>query len=197
LEFGRNHLFFWIYNPILPSPKASFKEAGMMMTSHRCPVLSVAWTLLLLAVSALLLSPPFADALSTRNQSSSSPIIPITVLSGFLGTGKTTLLQKMLSNKQGLKIGVIVNDVASVNIDSKLVMRDSNSADSSNALQADGMVELQNGCACCSLSDELLTSVANLVTLSDLKEQSGEEEDGTATRGGGFQHIVIELSGKL
>ncbi len=85
------------------------------------------------------------------------PIIPITVLSGFLGTGKTTLLQEMLENKQGLRIGVVVNDVASVNIDSKLVAGkttatnkngergDANSA----AVKAmpDGMVELQNGCA--------------------------------------------------
>jgi G3E family GTPase len=62
-------------------------------------------------------------------------------------TGKTTLLQHLLQNKQGIKIAVIVNDVASVNIDSKLV---------SGSSSADGMVQLQNGCACCSLADELL-----------------------------------------
>lgn len=101
--------------------------------------------------------------------------IPITVLSGFLGSGKTTLLQNLLSNNDGLRIAVIVNDVASINIDSKVV---------ANENQAAGMVQLQNGCACCSQAEELLASVAELVTLSDLR---GDDE--------GFDHIVIECSG--
>lgn len=87
------------------------------------------------------------------------------------------MLQHLLTNTEGQRIAVIVNDVANVNIDSKLMA----SATKSNAA---GMVELQNGCACCSLSEELLASVAELVTLSDMK---GEDE--------GFHHIVIELSG--
>jgi G3E family GTPase len=82
----------------------------------------------------------------------------------------------MLHNKEGRRIAVIVNDVASVNIDSKLV--------SSSTEGASGMVELQNGCACCSLSDELISSVEQLVTLSDIR---GNDE--------GFDHIVVELSG--
>ena len=91
----------------------------------------------------------------------------MTLLSGFLGSGKTTTLKHLLENTEGVKIGVIVNDVASVNIDAKLVS-------SSNQ----GIVELQNGCACCSLADELLTSVQ---TLLEKKK--------------GLDALVVELSG--
>eukprot|EP00545_Synedropsis_sp_CCMP1620_P000716 CAMPEP_0119026862 /NCGR_PEP_ID=MMETSP1176-20130426/36156_1 /TAXON_ID=265551 /ORGANISM="Synedropsis recta cf, Strain CCMP1620" /LENGTH=540 /DNA_ID=CAMNT_0006982669 /DNA_START=297 /DNA_END=1919 /DNA_ORIENTATION=+ len=79
----------------------------------------------------------------------------MTLLSGFLGSGKTSALKHLLENTDGVKIGVIVNDVASINIDAKLIASGSGSSD---------MVELQNGCACCSLADELLTSVDNLLT---------------------------------
>jgi len=100
--------------------------------------------------------------------------IPITVVSGFLGAGKTTLLQQLLQNSDGLRIAVIVNDMAEVNVDSKLVMRESTS----------GIVELQNGCACCSKAEELLMSVSELITLNDLR---GDDE--------GFHHILVEMSG--
>ena len=105
----------------------------------------------------------------------------------------------MLTNNQGLKIAVIVNDVASVNIDSKLV-RGRTAARGTNAeggeLQAynddanvsmaipAGIVQLQNGCACCSISGELLTSVSELITLSDMRQDDEK-----------FDHIVIEMSG--
>lgn len=91
------------------------------------------------------------------------------------------MLQHILHNKEGLRIAVVVNDVASVNIDSKLV---AGSQQLGAATAASGMVELQNGCACCSLSEELMTSVSELVTMSELRP---EDE--------GFDHIVIELSG--
>jgi G3E family GTPase len=109
-------------------------------------------------------------------------------------------LTKLLQNKQGLKVGVVVNDVASVNIDSKLVRRqqqqqqqqqatandcEDGTMDLKIASLSDGMVELQNGCACCSLSDELLNSVSELVTLSDLRRSKDDR----------FRHIVVELSG--
>lgn len=90
----------------------------------------------------------------------------MTLLAGFLGTGKTSTLQHLLKNKDDLKIGVIVNDVAAVNIDAKLV-----------AEQTTDMVELQNGCACCSLQDELFESVEKLINGRDLDA------------------VVVELSG--
>mmetsp|Transcript_22919 Transcript_22919/g.46052 ORF Transcript_22919/g.46052 Transcript_22919/m.46052 type:complete len:686 (-) Transcript_22919:75-2132(-) len=122
---------------------------------------------------------------SSKYDSSENKIIPITVLSGFLGSGKTTLLQHMLSNNEGLKIAVVVNDVASVNIDSKLVR--GRTADDDNVAKGAtpaGIVELQNGCACCSISGELLSSVSELMTLSDLRQDDDK-----------FDHIVVEMSG--
>jgi G3E family GTPase len=129
------------------------------------------WVLVAVSIRSLaaLSTAPWTTANAAQQQ------IPITVVAGFLGAGKTSLVQCLLENNQGLRIAIVVNDVASVNIDSKLL---------SSKAAAAGMVELQNGCACCSLSEELLTSVSELVTLSDLR---GDDQ--------GFHHIVIELSG--
>lgn len=142
------------------------------------------------------------QSLSTIAYAQHQRSIPITIISGFLGSGKTTFLQHLLQNQDGLRIAVIVNDVASVNIDSKLVS--GQSAVSASAGPA-GMVELANGCACCNLAGELLASVGELITLSDLREQAALFDDGNededddagtlAANKGGFDHIVVELSG--
>lgn len=98
--------------------------------------------------------------------------LPVTVLSGFLGAGKTTVLNHVLHNKEGLKVAVIVNDMSEVNIDAQLVERGANLSRTEEK-----MVEMSNGCICCTLREDLMLEVERLA------------------RQGRFDYLLIESTG--
>ena len=98
--------------------------------------------------------------------------LPVTVLSGFLGAGKTTVLTHILNNRQNKKVAVIVNDMSEINIDSSMVK-----SDVSLSHKEEKLVEMSNGCICCTLREDLLLEVTKLA-----KE-------------GRFDNLVIESTG--
>ncbi|WP_419804986.1 GTP-binding protein [Terriglobus sp.] len=105
------------------------------------------------------------------------PLLPTTVLSGFLGAGKTTLLNHVLANRQGLRVAVIVNDMSEINIDAQLVAQGAEQGGAGLSRTEEKLVEMTNGCICCTLRDDLLQEVSRLA------------------REGRFDYLLIESTG--
>ena len=99
------------------------------------------------------------------------PLVPITLLCGYLGAGKTTLMNMILANQKGYKVAIIVNDIGEINVDARLIAKDANITDKSS------LVPLTNGCICCTLKSDLVLQIENLIA------------------SGKYDYLLIESSG--
>jgi len=108
--------------------------------------------------------------------------VPVTIVSGFLGAGKTTLVNRILAGDHGLSIAVIVNDLGAINIDAQLL-----------AGKSEGIVSLQNGCICCSMRPDLVQHVGEIVGARSpdhiVIEASGVSEPGHIVRALGYPEL--------
>ena len=95
--------------------------------------------------------------------------MPVTIITGFLGSGKTTLLNHILSDRQGLKVAVLVNEFGDINIDSQLLVS-----------MEEGMVELSNGCICCTINEDLVEAVYRVLEREDKVDYMVIETTGVA-----------------
>lgn len=116
--------------------------------------------------------PKMKTGVESQMQPAAAHKLPVTVLSGFLGAGKTTILSHILNNCENKKVAVIVNDMSEINIDAAIVQNEVALSHSEEKL-----VEMSNGCICCTLREDLLEEVTNLASQ------------------GRFDYLVIESTG--
>ena len=96
--------------------------------------------------------------------------LPVTLVTGFLGSGKTTLINHILSNRQGVRAAVLVNEFGDIGIDNDLIIA-----------SADDMIELNNGCICCSTNNDLVDSIVRVLARADQLDHIIVETTGVAT----------------
>src|SRR3712207_4849975 len=111
------------------------------------------------------------QAVTSESQSMDAPKqgMPVTIITGFLGSGKTTLLNHILTNQEGLKTAVLVNEFGEIGIDNELIVT-----------TGDNMVELSNGCICCTINNDLAEAVYKILEREDKVDYLVVETTGLA-----------------